>query len=94
METCLERRIRKKRSARPEKWTYEEGFVRNKEDQYYTKNRRQNARVEKGCLIIEARKEPFNNPKYDPKATPNSGRNPANRRNTPPPPSRRKDWRK
>lgn len=54
----------------PKKWTYEEGFVRNKEDQYYTKNRRQNARVEKGCLIIEARKESFNNPKYDPKATP------------------------
>ncbi len=49
----------------PKKWTYEEGLVRNREEQYYTKNKRQNARVENGCLVIEARREPVKNPKYD-----------------------------
>ena len=43
----------------PKKWIYEEGFVRNNEAQYYTKNRRENARVEGGKLIIEARKDNF-----------------------------------
>ena len=38
-------------------WSYEEGFVRNKEAQYYTKERQENARVENGKLIIEARKD-------------------------------------
>lgn len=41
----------------PEKWRYEEGFVRHREVQYYTKNRLENARVENGNLIITARKE-------------------------------------
>lgn len=52
----------------PQKWGYEESFVRNKEEQYYTKDRRENARVEKGCLVIEARKEEYKNPKYSPEA--------------------------
>ncbi|MDQ1090532.1 beta-glucanase (GH16 family) [Siphonobacter sp. SORGH_AS 1065] len=43
----------------PKKWNYEEGFVRNKEPQYYTKERLQNIRVENGTLIIEARKESY-----------------------------------
>jgi beta-glucanase (GH16 family) len=50
----------------PAKWTYEEGFVRNKESQYYTANRKENARVENGELILEARKEIFPNAHYDP----------------------------
>ena len=41
----------------PNKWGYEEGFVRNGERQFYTRARRENARVESGQLIIEARKE-------------------------------------
>ena len=47
------------------KWNYEEGFVRNHELQYYTRDRKENARVENGTLIIEARKEQFKNPKYE-----------------------------
>lgn len=41
----------------PNKWGYEKGLVRNNEKQYYTENRRENARVEDGKLVIEARKE-------------------------------------
>ena len=41
------------------KWTFEEGYVRNKELQYYTKARLENARVEDGVLIIETRKDNF-----------------------------------
>ena len=40
-----------------EKWNYETGFVRNKELQFYTTLRLENARVEGGRLIIEARRE-------------------------------------
>ena len=47
----------------PAKWTYEEGFIRNRELQYYTADRRENARVEGGKLIIEARRENWKNPK-------------------------------
>jgi beta-glucanase (GH16 family) len=43
----------------PSKWTYEEGFVRNREAQYYTRDRRENARVERGVLVIESRKERY-----------------------------------
>lgn len=43
----------------PSKWGYEQGFVRNKEVQFYTDDRRENARVERGRLIIEARKDDF-----------------------------------
>jgi beta-glucanase (GH16 family) len=49
----------------PKKWGYEEGFVRNKESQYYTVNRKENARVENGMLIIEAHKELYPNPHFD-----------------------------
>jgi beta-glucanase (GH16 family) len=47
-----------------EKWNYEQGFVRNQELQYYTKARKENARVESGHLIIEARREDWPNPDY------------------------------
>jgi beta-glucanase (GH16 family) len=46
----------------PAKWSYEEGFIRNNESQYYTKARLENARVEHGQLVIEARQESFPNP--------------------------------
>ncbi|MEN9358880.1 MAG: hypothetical protein RL095_415 [Verrucomicrobiota bacterium] len=45
----------------PKIWKHEIGFVRNKESQYYTQSRRENCRIENGCLILEARKEPFPN---------------------------------
>lgn len=41
----------------PARWDYEEGFLRNHEKQYYTRNDRRNARVENGRLVIEALKE-------------------------------------
>jgi len=41
----------------PEIWGYEEGFVRNKEAQYYTKARLENARIDSGNLVIEALKD-------------------------------------
>jgi beta-glucanase (GH16 family) len=47
----------------PTKWTYEDGFVRNEEAQYYTR-RLENARVEDGCLAIEGRREEYPNPGY------------------------------
>ena len=48
----------------PKKWTNEVGFIRNAEAQYYTAGRKENARVENGKLIIEARKEIFRNARY------------------------------
>lgn len=45
----------------PKNWGYERGFVRNKEAQWYQP---QNARVEDGRLIIEARKERVKNPNF------------------------------
>jgi beta-glucanase (GH16 family) len=41
------------------KWNYEEGFIRNEERQYYTRDRIENARVEHGMLVIECRKDHF-----------------------------------
>jgi len=38
-------------------WTYEKGFVRNQEIQYYTENRPENCRIQGGQLIITGRKE-------------------------------------
>lgn len=49
----------------PAKWSYEEGFVRNREAQFYTRARRENARVEGGHLVIEARRERIETPDYD-----------------------------
>ena len=46
------------------RWEYEVGFVRNKERQYYTRDRRENARVEGGMLVIEARREPYETAEY------------------------------
>lgn len=51
------------------KWEYKEGLERNGEMQYYTRARKENARVENGMLIIEARKEQFINPRYKPNST-------------------------
>ncbi len=47
----------------PNKWTYERGFVRNQELQWYQP---ENARCENGMLIIEARRERKPNPGYKP----------------------------
>lgn len=49
-----------------EVWGYEEGFIRNRELQYYTSRRQENVRVEDGLLVIEARKEKLKNPNYKP----------------------------
>lgn len=46
----------------PARWSYEEGFIRNHESQYYTKARKENARIENGQLIIEGRKEEYSPP--------------------------------
>ena len=53
----------------PARWTNETGFVRNHERQYYTAGRLENARVEGGRLIIEARKERFPNARHTPGST-------------------------
>jgi beta-glucanase (GH16 family) len=59
----------------PARWGYEEGFVRNHEAQYYTRSRLENARVENGLLVIEARKERFQNPHFKPDHGPKAGDN-------------------
>jgi beta-glucanase (GH16 family) len=46
----------------PRNWTYERGFVRNQELQWYQAD---NALVKNGFLIIEARKEPRPNPLFE-----------------------------
>ncbi len=46
------------------KWGYEEGFVRNKESQYYTKARVENCYEENGNLIIESKKENYQGGSY------------------------------
>ena len=48
----------------PAKWKPEVGMIRNNELQYYTENRRENARVEGGNLVLEARHEPFEKAGY------------------------------
>lgn len=59
----------------PSRWGFETGFVRNNELQYYTKNRRENIRVEEGCLVIEMRREKYPNTEYDPaRKTKSAGR--------------------
>jgi hypothetical protein len=45
----------------PKNWTFESGFVRNEEDQWY---QTANASVANGELVIEARKEQVANPNY------------------------------
>lgn len=46
------------------KWSYENGYIRNNELQYYTKRRSKNARVENGTLIIEFRKDNYSGHSY------------------------------
>ena len=46
----------------PRNWTYERGFVRNRELQWYQAD---NARVERGVLVIEGRRERRRNPQYE-----------------------------
>ena len=49
--------------GRPSKdWTYERGFVRNQELQWY---QAENAYVKDGCLVIEGRREHRRNPNYE-----------------------------
>jgi beta-glucanase (GH16 family) len=45
----------------PANWTYEHGFVRNQELQWYQP---ENARVSRGLLVIEGRRERVANPTY------------------------------
>ena len=40
-----------------EKWGYEKGYIRNRELQYYTVARRENAEVKEGYLVITARRD-------------------------------------
>ena len=47
-------------------WNFEEGFVRNHEDQWYQKA---NAYEKDGLLVIEGRKEHHPNPTYDPQSS-------------------------
>ncbi len=47
-----------------ERWNYEEGFIRNQEAQYYTREREENARVSDGMLVIEARRESYEGADY------------------------------
>jgi beta-glucanase (GH16 family) len=49
-------------APQPANWTYERGFVRNRELQWY---RPENARVAAGMLVIEARRERLPNPDFD-----------------------------
>jgi beta-glucanase (GH16 family) len=56
------------------KWSNEVGFIRNNERQYYTHNRRENARVENGMLVIETRKEHFKIPEGDDRGNRSRGR--------------------
>ena len=52
------------RAGRPDtaNWSYEKGFVRNEEDQWYAED---NAWCENGLLVIEARREARPNPNYE-----------------------------
>lgn len=47
----------------PVNWTYEGGFVRNEELQWYQPD---NVRCTQGVLLFEARREKKNNPRYQP----------------------------
>jgi len=55
-------------SLDPRKWAYDTAFNKqgwfNRERQYYSANRRENARVEGGRLIIEARRERLSSKKF------------------------------
>jgi beta-glucanase (GH16 family) len=55
-------------------WGYEQGYVRNNEAQYYTNGRLENARVENGFLIIEARKDGWQGNEYTSASLVSSGK--------------------
>lgn len=55
-------------------WTYEKGYIRNGEAQYYTVDRRENARIEDGKLVIEARKDNWNGNKITSASLTTSGK--------------------
>lgn len=46
------------------KWTTETGFLRNKEKQFYTGNRKENVRLEGGHLVLECRQEEYSTPEH------------------------------
>lgn len=46
------------------KWNYEVGHIRNNEQQYYTRARKENIWVSNGMLCITGRKEKYNNEFY------------------------------
>lgn len=46
------------------KWDYEEGYVRNKESQYYTRGRLENCYVKNGSLVIASKKEEYKGAQY------------------------------
>jgi beta-glucanase (GH16 family) len=48
----------------PDKWEYETGMLRNNDAQYYTRQRRENCKVDDGILIIAAHKEHYDDAKY------------------------------
>jgi len=48
----------------PQKWGYKKGLVRNKEKQFYTEARAENARVADGQLLITALREPWEGAQY------------------------------
>ena len=50
----------------PDNWNFEQGFVRNREYQWYQP---ENAFCENGILIIEGRREKKANPTYDPNSS-------------------------
>lgn len=47
-------------------WRFEEGFQRNEEDQWYSRN---NASMKENALVITARRERVKNPNYNPNAS-------------------------
>lgn len=49
-----------------DEWTYEQGFVRNEELQWYQSD---NASISNGLLVIEGRKEKVHNPNYNSQST-------------------------
>lgn len=49
-----------------DQWTYEQGFVRNQELQWYQPD---NASVSNGVLVIVGRQQKVSNPDYDPQST-------------------------
>jgi beta-glucanase (GH16 family) len=57
-------------------WSYEVGYIRNNEAQYYTKDRRENARIADGKLIIEARQDNWESHKVTSASINTSGKKP------------------